>query len=112
MPESPFPDGACLTLSPTAHWCPIHLEPFRKDWGKNADWIFASMGLLEECFRRPEIIEAAGADVAMLDRVLREYAPLCCYVGDEITDRWVQLSLGPRDDYQKAIAVIRGKREP
>jgi hypothetical protein len=110
MPKPPFPEGAPgLVFSPTSHWCPRHLEPFREDWGKNVDWILATMGLLEECIRRPEIVRAAGRDIAMLNRVLVEYAPLCCYLGDETTDRWVQLSLGPLDDYTHALEAIRAR---
>jgi hypothetical protein len=95
-----------LTFSP-GHWCAKHLEPFRETWEKSAAWIMATMGLFEEMVRRDDIIAAAGGDTEMLDRVLREFSPMCCHVGDETTARWTALALGPVEDYKAALDEIR-----
>lgn len=96
-----------IQIDPRAHWCPRHLEPFRAAWPKG--YLLASMALFEESVRRPEIAEAAGGDTAMLDRVLREFGPLCCLIGDEGVARWTELTLA--DDLapmQEAFERLRG----
>lgn len=105
--SSPLPEDKGPTFEPRTHWCPKHLEPFRATWGKNAAWALATLALFEECIRRQEIINAAGNQTSMLDRVLREYSPLCCYLGDETTAHWTELALGPEDAWKEAFAELR-----
>lgn len=109
LPETEGP-----TFSPTSHWCPRHLEPFRDRWP--AGWAFAMGALFEEAVRREEIQRAAGydpekgtpADTKMLDRVLREYAPLCCYLGDETAEKWTRLALA--DDSSPLVVALSALR--
>ena len=70
------------------------------------------MALFEECVRREDILAAAGGQVAMLDRVLREYAPLCCLVGNETTARWTALALGPLEEFRAALEKLRARKIP
>lgn len=106
---SPLPEEQGPTLDPRTHWCANHLEPFRPTWGQSMAWVLATLGMIQEIVRRPEIIHAAGGDARMLDRVLREFAPLCCYLGDETTDRWTQLALGPLEEWKKAHEEIKAR---
>lgn len=103
--KSPLPEEEGPTFEPGVHWCPRHLQPLRTTWPRG--WALAMLGLFQVCVRRQDIIDAAGADTRMLDRVLREYAPLCCLVGDEETAKWTRLALGPIDDYKAAIDEIK-----
>lgn len=91
-----------ITIDPRAHWCPRHLEPFRARWPRG--YLPASMALLEEAVRRPEIARAAGGDADRLDPVLREYGPLCCLAGDDATARWTSLALA--DDLGPMAAAL------
>lgn len=109
--KSPLPEDQGPTFDPRTHWCMRHLEPFRKTWGKNAAWAMATLALLDEMVRESEILRACGwqpatddqeerpADTRMLDRVLREFSPMCCYCGDEKTAKWTRLALGPIDKF-------------
>lgn len=100
-----LPEDKGPTFEPTTHWCPKHLEPFRENWPSG--WALATMGIFEVCLRRDDIIEAAGHDTRMLDRVLREFSPLCCLVGNEETAKWTALSLGPLETYRKELEDAR-----
>lgn len=120
-PKSPLPEERGPTFAPTTHWCARHLEPFRETWGESAAWAAATIALFNECVRRREILQACGwrpetdeqpevaADSRMLDRVLREYAPLCCFLGDEVTGKWTRLALGPMDEFKAAHAELRAR---
>lgn len=72
-----------ITIEPTAAFCPRHLDPFRATWPNG--YLSAAMCLVYQALQRPEIDAAAGNDTAMLDRVLREFGPLCCLIGDDTT---------------------------
>lgn len=113
--KSPLPEQDGPTFDPTTHWCPRHLEPFRKRWPQG--WPLAMLALFDEAVRNDEIMAACGhdpekgtlADTRMLDRVMREYAPLCCFLGDDITAKWTRLSLGPLDAFKAARdALVAG----
>lgn len=79
------------------------------------------MALMDEMVRREEIMRACGwrpatateperpADTRLLDRVLREHSPMCCYLGDEIAEKWTRLALGPMDDYKAAHDELRAR---
>jgi hypothetical protein len=121
--SSPLPEEAGPTFDPRTHWCPRHLAPFRDSW-PTGRWVFATLGLMQEMLHRREILTACGwepatadreerrADVRMLDRVLREYAPLCCYVGDEVSERWTGLALGPIEEYRAAHDALAALPAP
>jgi hypothetical protein len=121
--KSPLPDDKGPTFDPSTHWCLRHLEPFRETWGQSASWVFATIALFDEMVRRREVLEAAGyrqatetqperlADTRMLDRVMREFSPLCCYLGDEITKKWTDLALGPLEEFKTAHEEFKS-REP
>jgi hypothetical protein len=53
----------------------------------------AMLGLFNAAAHDDEIAETCGSDVAMLDSVLQMYAPLCCYVGDEVMAKVTGLAL-------------------
>jgi hypothetical protein len=102
--KSPLPEEQGPTFEPTIHWCARHLEPFRAEWP--VGWPLAMMGLFQESVRNLEIIDAAGGQTEMLDRVLREFSPLCCFLGDEITAKWTRLSQGSLDEFRAALAAL------
>lgn len=103
--KSPLPEEQGPTFEPSTHWCARHLEPFRRNWPHG--WAVAMMAIFEECVRRDDIVAAAGARVEMLDRVLREFSPLCCLVGDETTAKWTRLALGPPEPMKAALDELR-----
>lgn len=117
--KSPLPEESGPTFDPSTHWCAKHLEPFRETWGQSADWVMATIGLFTEMTRREEILRACGwrpatetepeqqADSQMLDRVMREFSPMCCYLGDEVTKRWVDLALRGGDVYKDALKELQ-----
>lgn len=104
--RSPLPEEQGPTFDPKTHFCERHLEPFRETWG-GIDWLKAMLGIFQVCVRRKDIQDAAGARIEMLDRVLREYAPLCCLVGDDETAKWTRLAFGPADEYRAAIEELK-----
>lgn len=80
-------DHPGVNLDFEVHWCAKHLEPFRDGWPSGAG--VAMMRLLEAALDDERIVGAAPKDVEgkakteSLDAVLREFSPLCCFVGDE-----------------------------
>lgn len=103
--RSPLPEDQGPTFEPAVHWCERHLEPFVATWPRG--WGTAMMGLFQECVRNREIIDAAGGQTEMLDRVLREFSPLCCFLGDEITAKWTRLGLGPIEEFKTAVEELK-----
>lgn len=90
-------DKPRVELDFTVHWCPRHLEPFRAQWPLGAG--VAMLRLFEAAVADERIIAAAPqradgtAAADALDPVLREFSPLCCFLGDEATDRIVEQAL-------------------
>lgn len=113
--KSPLPEEKGPTFEPSTHWCQRHLQPFRERWP--VGWGLAMMALFQVAVRREDVQAAAGyneakgtqADTKMLDRVMREFAPICCLVGDEETARWTNLALGPFEDYKLELDRLTGK---
>ena len=103
-----------ITIDPHVHWCARHLEPFRERWPQG--YTRASLVLVELAIRRPDVVAACTlgddeeASAEMLDRVLREFGPLCCLLGDEVVERWTTLALDPDLDRFR-LAYIAMKEE-
>lgn len=76
-------DDFQINVEPTSVWCQSHLEPFCAEWPTG--YLPATMCLVNLALQREDVQQAAGLDVAMLDRVLREFGPLCCLLDDEDT---------------------------
>lgn len=89
MPDEMSEPGRIpVTLSFTTHWCGAHLAPYRERWPHGAGR--AIMLLFEKSIEHKDIQAACGAvdghqaDTNLLERVLREFSPLCCLLGDEV----------------------------
>lgn len=86
-----------ITLSWTAVFCARHSEPFRAEWPKGAG--LAQLGIFNAATRDERITEACGigpdgkADGMQLNRVLAEFGPLCCFLGDVVTGEVTALAL-------------------
>lgn len=105
-----------IKIDPRVHWCARHLEPFRAEWPRG--YVLASAALVEEAVRQQEVLAACGYDGSegsgnpeLLDRVLREFGPLCCLVGDEKAAKWTQLALAG-DTYSFAVALDELRTAP
>lgn len=114
MSRSPLPEDQGPTFDPRTHWCERHLMPFKDRWPEG--WGLAMLALFQECIGRKDIQSActspgeSEADARMLDRVLLEFSPLCCLVGDETTAKWTALSLGPMEGFQKELAALKASQ--
>lgn len=98
-----------IKIDPRVHWCARHLEPFRAEWPRG--YLVASSALVQEAARREDVLSACGydgsagsANFGLLDRVLREFGPLCCLVGDETAAKWTALALA--DDLAPMRAAL------
>lgn len=116
QPRSPLPENEGPTFD-FSHWCERHLQPFApkvpgsQSWSQT-EWVLATLGIFQVAVRLPQIQAAATlepgglAEVSMLDRVLREFSPLCCLVGDEETKKWTDLAFAPVGEHKKAIDAL------
>lgn len=94
---------AQITLEPRAVWCAEHIEPFRARWP--AGYLPAVMCLVHQALNHDEeIAAAAGGEVELLDRVLREYGPLCCRLDPDMLARIVEGSIAGGD---RMVATVR-----
>lgn len=82
--------GPPVQLDFEKHWCARHLLPFKKDWPAGAPT--AMIRLFQAVVEDPRFQRACGRDdgsgavgqVSRINPLLSEFAPLCCFVGDEI----------------------------
>ena len=66
-------------------WCLPHLEFLRAEWPRGAG---AAMLLLFQAAAADErVVASCGGDVAKLTDGLKHFAPVCCFLGDEVVDR-------------------------
>lgn len=76
-----------VQLDFAVHWCARHLEPFRARWPEGAG--VAMVKLFELAVADDRLIDRAPKDAdgkaktSSIDALLREHAPLCCWLGDE-----------------------------
>jgi len=96
-------DTPDLTIEPRSFWCSRHLEPFRPHWP--VGYLPATLALLSRALQLPAIVEAAGGDSRMVDRVMREYGPVCCLLGDEVVGDVTRRALS--DDIEDVRELVR-----
>jgi hypothetical protein len=86
-----------ITLTFTEMFCSIHGEPFREQWPKGV--ALAQLGMFNAALRDDRIIEACGRDEngkgdgRQLNRVLREFGPMCCFLEPETVANVTMLAL-------------------
>jgi hypothetical protein len=92
-----------ITVEPRAAWCERHLvAPFRRRWPKG--YVTATLVLVQQALCDDEIQAAASGEVAMLDRVLREFGPLCCRLERDVLTEIIRGALS--DDIAVTQAMI------
>lgn len=93
-----------VNLEWNVHWCARHLEPFRSRWPAGA--ATAMLLLFNASVAREEIVRHAGGRADSLDAVLREFSPLCCFLGDAVMQDLTTKALDPgAKAFPPAIAI-------
>lgn len=78
-------------------WCPRHLEPLRAEWPKG--YPIAMIGLFQEVSADPRTWEGAEKDdsgkvpMAVIQRVMNEVKPVCCWLPDGIAEAIIASAL-------------------
>lgn len=97
-----------VILDPASVWCDRHREAFRATWPRGI--LPATLALFEVAVRDERVIEACRlgtdelASADMLARVIAEFSPLCCLLGDLEARRWTRLALA-EDVYAFAVEL-------
>lgn len=77
--------------------CARHREPLRAEWPRGA--VRLMVALFQAFATDPRIIAAAPkdaegqADAEAIPRLILEFGPLCCFVGDEAMERLIAEAL-------------------
>lgn len=90
-----------ITIEPLAFWCQRHLEPFRPVWPLG--YLPATLWLLYQSLLRDDIQEAASGQTELLDRVVREFGPICCLLGDDLVEEATRRALSDDADVVRAL---------
>lgn len=76
-----------VELDWAAMWCARHLAPFRQGWPAGAAVamvrLFGIAVADERIIAACPTLEGGKADANALTPVLREFGPICCFLGDE-----------------------------
>lgn len=98
-------DNPLVVITPTEMLCTAHMEPFRVRWPEGI--VIAQLMMFTRATERGDVAEAAGGDSHQLNRVIREFSPICCLLGDDAMAEVYAFSLDGGFEQAAAIMQLR-----